>query len=46
MRKTLYLNNDWKFSDVFEDKMIAPDYDDNHLESIRIPHSVVTTPFN
>ncbi|WP_026523670.1 glycoside hydrolase family 2 protein [Butyrivibrio sp. MB2005] len=46
MRKTLYLNNDWKFSDVFEDKMIAPDYDDNHLESVRIPHSVVTTPFN
>ncbi len=46
MREILYLNNDWKYSDNFEDDMILPGYGDSTMEVVRIPHTVAVTPFN
>ncbi len=46
MRKILYLNNDWKYSDEFKDAMIQPDYQDTDMANVRIPHTVSVTPFN
>ena len=46
MGKMLYLNNDWKYSGSFDREMICPGYNDNHMENVRIPHSVSLTAFN
>lgn len=42
----IYLNNDWLFSKTFDNKMLDLNYDISNMESIRLPHSVIETPFN
>lgn len=39
MEKRIYINNDWKFSE-------GADYDDNAVQTVRLPHTVKETPFN
>lgn len=46
MSEKFYINNDWKFSEQFDESMLEPDYDDSHLETVRLPHTVKETPFN
>ncbi len=46
MRKTIYLNNEWKYSDEFKDEMAEPSYHDSGMAVVRIPHTVSVTPFN
>ncbi|MBB5218007.1 glycoside hydrolase family 2 protein [Treponema rectale] len=45
MKNRIYLNNDWEFSDEFNEKMLSPKFK-GKWESVRIPHSVTETPFN
>jgi len=40
-----YLNNEWLFNEKFEESMIDGSYKGEY-EEVRVPHSVVTTPFN
>ena len=42
----VYLNNDWLFSKDFDMEMLESNYDTSNMESVRLPHSVVETPFN
>lgn len=46
MRERIYINNDWKFSKRFNSEMLELDYDFSKLENVRLPHSVVETPYN
>lgn len=46
MSTKVFLNNGWKFCRNFEESMLSEKYDDSAFESVRIPHSVTTTPFN
>lgn len=39
-------NNDWLFSANYVEGMEQPVYNDSELEQVRIPHSVVETPYN
>ncbi len=41
----IYINNDWQFNREFDEAMTSPAYV-GPCETVRIPHSVVTTPFN
>ncbi len=46
MRKKLYLNNGWKFSEEFRDAIIENSFDDSSMSNVEIPHTVSVTPFN
>ena len=46
MRKILYLNNEWKFKNEFNEAMVKPEYQDTNLQNVRIPHTVSETSFN
>ena len=42
----IYLNNDWKFSFKFNQEMLDNNYDTSNMENVRLPHTVVETPYN
>ena len=46
MRQKLYLNNNWKYKNVFKEEMLKPNYDFSSFDTVRLPHTVVVTPFN
>lgn len=43
MERRIYLNNDWEFSEEFDEKMLSSDYSSDGLKKIRIPHTVKET---
>ena len=40
MTHRLYLNDDWLFTEQFEDSLVAPEYPENTLQPVRLPHSL------
>lgn len=44
--RRIYINDDWKYLNHFNEEMLKNNYDESNMESIRLPHSVVQTPFN
>ncbi|MCM1088953.1 MAG: hypothetical protein NC419_12415 [Muribaculaceae bacterium] len=46
MAKRIYLNNDWKFTEQYSEALLAPDFDDGGLVSVRLPHTCKETPFH
>lgn len=42
----MYLNNDWGFSEVFDDAMLAADFDGKELGKVRLPHTCKEIPFH
>ena len=42
----IYLNEDWYFSDQFEEEMIRPEAGTEGMQKVRLPHTVCETPFN
>lgn len=46
MTHRLYLNNDWLFTEQFEDSLAAPEYPENTLQPVRLPHTCKETPFH
>ena len=46
MKQKFYLNDNWRFSAGFEDRMTDRKFDDSGFETVRIPHTVKETPFN
>ena len=42
----VYLNNDWRFTERFSEEITKEDFNDLHMESVRIPHTVKETPFH
>ena len=46
MTHRLYLNDDWLFTEQFEDSLVAPEYPENTLQPIRLPHTCKETPFH
>lgn len=46
MRQRIYLNDGWGFSTSFDETMCTLAYDTSQLETVRLPHSVVETPYN
>lgn len=42
----LYLNNEWKFMEVFSEEMTQPAFDDKKMQDVRIPHTVKELPFH
>lgn len=46
MTHRLYLNDDWLFTEQFEDSLVAPEYPENTLQPIHLPHTCKETPFH
>lgn len=46
MTERIYLNNDWKFSETFDEAMLCREYDSENMQEIRIPHTVKETPLH
>ena len=46
MTHRLYLNDDWLFTEQFEDSLAAPEYLENTLQPVRLPHTCKETPFH
>ncbi len=46
MEKRIYLNNEWRFSEIFEPEMIKAEYDESSMKEVRIPHTCKETPFH
>lgn len=46
MTHRLYLNEDWLFTEQFEDSLMAPEYPENMLQPVRLPHTCKETPFH
>ena len=46
MTHRLYLNDDWLFTEQFEDSLAAPGYPENTLQPVRLPHTCKETPFH
>lgn len=46
MTHRFYLNDDWLFTEQFEDSLAAPEYLENTLQSVRLPHTCKETPFH
>lgn len=46
MTHIFYLNDDWLFTEQFEDSLTAPEYPENTLQPVRLPHTCKETPFH
>lgn len=46
MTERIYLNDNWRFSEHFEDAMIAWEYNEQEMEKVRLPHPAKETPFH
>jgi hypothetical protein len=46
MTHRFYLNDDWLFTEQFENSLMAPEYPENTLQSVRLPHTCKETPFH
>ena len=46
MTHRLYLHDDWLFTEQFEDSLVAPEYPENTLQPVRLPHTCKETPFH
>ena len=46
MSDKIFFNNDWLFTDSFEESYVAEDCDTAAFTKVRIPHTVKVTPFN
>lgn len=46
MTNRIYLNNNWKFSETYDKKMLKKDYDDSFMQEVRLPHTCKETPFH
>lgn len=46
MTHRFYLNDDWLFTEQFEDSLAAPEYPENTLQPVRLPHTCKETPFH
>lgn len=46
MTHKFYLNDDWLFTEQFEDSLVAPEYPENTLQPVRLPHTCKETPFH
>ncbi len=46
MTHRLYLNDDWLFTEQFEDSLAAPEYQENTLQPVRLPHTCKETTFH
>ena len=46
MTHRFYLNDDWLFTEKFEDSLTAPEYPENTLQPVRLPHTCKETPFH
>ena len=46
MTHRFYLNDDWLFTEQFEDSLAAPEYPENTLQPGRLPHTCTETPFH
>ena len=46
MTHRLYLNDDWLFTEQFEDNLLTPEYPEGTLQTVRLPHTCKETPFH
>lgn len=46
MIERVYINNDWKFSEKFDEAMVKPDFNTSGMDDVRIPHNVKELPFH
>lgn len=46
MGERIYINDGWRFSEVYVPEMLTAEYDDSDMAQVRIPHTCKETPFH
>ena len=46
MNQRIYLNEDWLFTEQFQNNILGPEYPEETLQHVRIPHTCKETPFH
>ncbi|MCI8482961.1 MAG: glycoside hydrolase family 2 protein [Lachnospiraceae bacterium] len=46
MSERIYINDNWKFTQQYEESMQQADYNDQNLPSVRLPHTCKEVPFH
>lgn len=46
MEERIYWNDNWKFTGEYNEKLLAADFDDTALTTVRLPHTCKETPFH
>ncbi len=46
MGQRIYLNEDWRFSEQFDEAMVNADYDDKTMTAVRLPHTCKELPYH
>ena len=46
MNQRIYLNEDWLFTEQFQNNILGPEYPEETLQPVRIPHTCKETPFH
>jgi beta-galactosidase len=46
MTEHINMNEEWRYSSHFTEEMLEPDYKDDRMEEIRLPHTNIITPLN
>ncbi len=46
MTGRIYLNDGWKFAEQYDEGMLAPEYGEENMKEVRLPHTCKETPFH
>lgn len=46
MEERIYWNDNWKFTGEYSEELLAQDFDDTELQTVRLPHTCKETPFH
>lgn len=45
-RERIYLNDSWRFSKKYSGEMLKPDFNDENMEEVRLPHTCQEVPYH
>lgn len=45
-RERIYLNDGWRFSKKYSGEMLKPDFNDENMEEVRLPHTCQEVPYH
>lgn len=46
MAEKIYINNDWKYTEEYGEKLLQWDFDEDGMEQVRLPHTCKETPYH
>jgi beta-galactosidase len=46
MGERIYLNDDWRFTESYNEHLLSPEFNHSEMKAVRLPHTCKETPFN